>query len=153
MTGKVEGLKPGKHGFHVHALGDTTNGCLSTGMNLLQRFSPSSEKDNNNKNGYNSVVPFWPKRVLKDLYPLFPSLNCSVCIMWAGPHFNPNNAEHGAPEDTIRHAGDLGNVTAGEDGKICSLVCLSQMLGWGSHQHCQHVSVIVLVDYDYSQSM
>ncbi|CAK9238454.1 unnamed protein product [Sphagnum troendelagicum] len=63
VTGKVEGLKPGKHGFHVHALGDTTNGCLST-----------------------------------------------------GPHFNPNSAEHGAPEDTIRHAGDLGNVTAGEDG-------------------------------------
>ncbi|CAK9237346.1 unnamed protein product [Sphagnum troendelagicum] len=75
VTGKVEGLKPGKHGFHVHALGDTTNGCLST-----------------------------------------------------GPHFNPKNLEHGAPEDSIRHAGDLGNVTAGEDGKICSLVCLSQML-------------------------
>jgi Cu/Zn superoxide dismutase len=153
VTGKVEGLKPGKHGFHVHALGDTTNGCLSTGMNLLQLFSPSSEKDNNNKNGYNFAVPFWPKRVLKNLYPLFPSLNCSVCVMWAGPHFNPNSAEHGAPEDTIRHAGDLGNVTAGEDGKIYSLVCLSQMLGWGSRQHYQHVSVIVLVDYDYSQSM
>ncbi len=35
VTGKVQGLTPGKHGFHVHALGDTTNGCLSTGMDLL----------------------------------------------------------------------------------------------------------------------
>ncbi|GER50139.1 superoxide dismutase [Striga asiatica] len=63
VTGKISGLKPGLHGFHVHALGDTTNGCLST-----------------------------------------------------GPHFNPANVEHGAPEDEIRHAGDLGNINAGDDG-------------------------------------
>jgi Cu/Zn superoxide dismutase len=32
VTGSVSGLKPGLHGFHVHALGDTTNGCMSTGV-------------------------------------------------------------------------------------------------------------------------
>ncbi|XP_024364184.1 superoxide dismutase [Cu-Zn] isoform X2 [Physcomitrium patens] len=63
VEGTVKGLNPGKHGFHVHALGDTTNGCMST-----------------------------------------------------GPHFNPKGLEHGAPEDEVRHAGDLGNVIAGEDG-------------------------------------
>ncbi|CAD6203639.1 unnamed protein product [Miscanthus lutarioriparius] len=63
VTGSVSGLKPGLHGFHVHALGDTTNGCIST-----------------------------------------------------GPHYNPASKEHGAPEDENRHAGDLGNVTAGADG-------------------------------------
>ncbi|PWZ58161.1 hypothetical protein Zm00014a_044046 [Zea mays] len=63
VTGSVSGLKPGLHGFHVHALGDTTNGCMST-----------------------------------------------------GPHYNPASKEHGAPEDENRHAGDLGNVTAGADG-------------------------------------
>uniref|UniRef100_I1JRI8 superoxide dismutase n=1 Tax=Glycine max TaxID=3847 RepID=I1JRI8_SOYBN len=62
VTGSLAGLKPGLHGFHVHALGDTTNGCLSTGS-----------------------------------------------------HFNPNNKEHGAPEDENRHAGDLGNVNVGDD--------------------------------------
>ncbi|KAG6501339.1 hypothetical protein ZIOFF_041218 [Zingiber officinale] len=31
VTGSITGLKPGLHGFHVHALGDTTNGCMSTG--------------------------------------------------------------------------------------------------------------------------
>nr|GMD79063.1 superoxide dismutase [Cu-Zn] [Ipomoea batatas] len=63
VTGNVSGLKPGLHGFHVHALGDTTNGCMST-----------------------------------------------------GPHFNPAGKEHGAPEEDNRHAGDLGNITVGEDG-------------------------------------
>ncbi|CAN0916492.1 Superoxide dismutase [Cu-Zn], chloroplastic [Linum grandiflorum] len=37
------------------------------------------------------------------------------CIS-TGPHFNPNNLTHGAPEDEIRHAGDLGNIIANADG-------------------------------------
>ncbi|CAB4282659.1 unnamed protein product [Prunus armeniaca] len=37
------------------------------------------------------------------------------CIS-TGPHFNPKNLTHGAPEDEIRHAGDLGNIVANADG-------------------------------------
>ncbi|RWR83411.1 superoxide dismutase Cu-Zn, chloroplastic [Cinnamomum micranthum f. kanehirae] len=37
------------------------------------------------------------------------------CIS-TGAHFNPNKLTHGAPEDNIRHAGDLGNIVANSDG-------------------------------------
>ena len=35
----------------------------------------------------------------------------------SGGHFNPHGKTHGSPTDEVRHAGDLGNVIAGEDGK------------------------------------
>ncbi|XP_033225482.1 superoxide dismutase [Cu-Zn], chloroplastic-like [Belonocnema kinseyi] len=33
-----------------------------------------------------------------------------------GKHFNPDKVSHGAPEDTVRHVGDLGNIKADEKG-------------------------------------
>lgn len=64
VTGKITGLAPGPHGFHVHQFGDYSGGCGTT-----------------------------------------------------GGHFNPHGKEHGASYDENRHAGDLGNIIAGENGE------------------------------------
>lgn len=48
IRGQLTGLKPGKHGFHVHEFGDTSNSCKGAGghYNPLKRnhASPCSKK-------------------------------------------------------------------------------------------------------------
>lgn len=65
IHGKITGLSPGAHGFHVHQFGDLS--------------SAESGKS-------------------------------------AGGHFAPKGMPHGAPDAEKRHVGDLGNITADEEG-------------------------------------
>lgn len=37
-------------------------------------------------------------------------------MTYLGAHFNPKKLTHGAPDDEIRHAGDLGNIVANAAG-------------------------------------
>lgn len=77
IDGTIDGLAPGRHGLHVHALGDLT-------------------------------------------------LDCSSC----GEHYNPFGTGHGGPGDSDRHAGDLGNITAGPDGRASFRLEDSQVKVW-----------------------
>jgi len=64
VSGKVTGLTPGEHGFHVHQWGNITAADGTA----------------------------------------------------TGGHFNPTGKPHGAPNERMRHVGDLGNIVANDDG-------------------------------------
>lgn len=107
VTGNISGLSPGLHGFHVHALGDTTNGCMSTGsFSRIRHFAELSEL----WYSYSWLLCMLPNDRNFHIY------TCSWHFQSVGPHFNPTGKDHGAPDDEIRHVGDLGNLTAGDDG-------------------------------------
>ena len=42
----------------------------------------------------------------------------------AGGHFNPSKHKHGAPDAAEHHEGDLGNITAGADGKATTTMTI-----------------------------
>ncbi|CAL5185551.1 unnamed protein product [Lathyrus oleraceus] len=58
VTGKITGLSPGLHGFHIHALGDTTNGCISTGphFNPLKKDHGASTDDERHAGDLGNIV-------------------------------------------------------------------------------------------------
>lgn len=94
VSGELSGLKPGKHGFHIHEFGDNTNGCMS-----------------------------------------------------AGPHFNPEKKEHGAPDAAIRHVGDLGNIEA-DAGGVAKISITDKFISLNGVNNILGRTVVVHADVD-----
>ncbi|XP_041996062.1 superoxide dismutase [Cu-Zn] 2-like isoform X1 [Salvia splendens] len=58
VEGRISGLRPGLHAFHIHALGDTTNGCNSTGphFNPLNKHHGSPLDDQRHAGDLGNIV-------------------------------------------------------------------------------------------------
>jgi len=66
----------------------------------------------------------------------------------AGPHFNPDGSEHGAPTDAKgeRHAGDLGNVEA--VGGVVKVAITDEMISLTGENSVLGRTVVVHADVD-----
>jgi len=67
----------------------------------------------------------------------------------AGPHYNPDGCSHGAPTNGQgeRHAGDLGNVTAGEDG-VAKLDISDSMISLTGERSVLGRTMVIHADVD-----
>ncbi len=45
----------------------------------------------------------------------FGDVDCDTGVCTGG-HYNPTGSDHGGPDSSVRHAGDLGNLVADENG-------------------------------------
>lgn len=95
-------------------------------------------------------------RVIADLEGLTPGSHgfhihefgrCEGDFTSAGDHFNPEKHSHGSPESENRHAGDLGNIEANEQG-IAHYDQINTMLELEGANSIIGKSVIVHADKD-----
>jgi superoxide dismutase, Cu-Zn family len=98
-------------------------------------------------------------KVVADLEGLSPGQKhafhihqCGDCSspdgMSAGGHYNPEGHQHGLPEAESRHAGDLGNLQADDQGKVHYEITVSNISVMGAKNPIVGRGVIVHAKVD-----
>eukprot|EP01096_Ripella_sp_DP13-Kostka_P010260 TRINITY_DN400_c0_g1_i1.p1 TRINITY_DN400_c0_g1~~TRINITY_DN400_c0_g1_i1.p1 ORF type:complete len:165 (+),score=76.78 TRINITY_DN400_c0_g1_i1:33-497(+) len=111
IEGTISGLTPGKHGFHIHAFGDNTNGCISAGPHYnpfgKQHGAPEDENRHvgdlgNIEAGEDGVATFSIEDRLVTLFGATSVIGRSVVV-----HADPDDLGRGGFEDSLTtgHAG------------------------------------------------
>ncbi|CAI0384792.1 unnamed protein product, partial [Linum tenue] len=120
VAGKITGLSPGFHGFHIHALGDTTNGCNSTviWVGLGPHFNPLKKSHGS---------PWDHERHAGDLGNILANENAGVTgdsgllqIPLAGPNSILGRAVvvHADPDDLGKGGHELSKATGNAGARV-----------------------------------
>jgi len=121
VTAKLGGLQPGLHGFHVHALGDTTNGCLSTGAH----FNPHG-KEHGAPDDHNRHAGDLGNVIVQDDGTAELSISDNH-IPLSGPHSIIGRAVvvHADPDDLGKGGHELSKTTGNAGGRLaCGVIGL-----------------------------
>ncbi|KAG5559983.1 hypothetical protein RHGRI_003313 [Rhododendron griersonianum] len=114
VTGSLSGLKPGAHGFHVHALGDTTNGCMSTGPH----FNPAGKDHGAPEDEHRHAGDLGNVIVGEDGTASFTVVDKQIPL--SGPHSIIGRAVvvHADPDDLGKGGHELSKTTGNAGGRI-----------------------------------
>ncbi|CAL5413218.1 unnamed protein product [Camellia sinensis] len=119
VTGSVSGLKPGLHGFHVHALGDTTNGCMSTGphFNPAGKLHGAPEDENRHAGDLGNIT------VGADGTACFTIVDKQIPLCGPNSIIGRAVVVHGDPDDLGKGGHELSLSTGNAGGRIaCGLI-------------------------------
>ncbi|KAM1078810.1 hypothetical protein EV2_014121 [Malus domestica] len=148
IQGRISGLSPGLHGFHIHALGDTSNGCNSTGPHfnpLKKEHGAPSDKERHagdlgnivagpdGINNYEKVLLFFSVcnkfSILLKLHS--HSLRRSSLQDWLIPLSGPNSilgravVVHADPDDLGKGGHELSKTTGNAGARVgCGIIGL-----------------------------
>jgi len=105
IVGNLTGLSPGKHGFHVHQLGDLTNGCKS----MAGHFNP---------NQVTHGAPYDVRRHAGDLGNIKADGNGVARIEMSDRHLSLSGLNSVVGRGLVIHEGEDDMGRGGNDGSL-----------------------------------
>jgi len=123
ISGRISGLSPGYHGFHIHQLGDMTNGCKSMKghFNPLQLSHGSPEDETRHVGDLGNIVADTNGVASVEMVDHHISLNGIHSILGRGLVIH-------AGQDDMGKGGDEGSLKTGNAGArvACAVIGLSE---------------------------
>jgi len=123
VSGKISGLSPGYHGFHVHQLGDMTNGCKSMKghFNPLQYTHGAPDDETRHVGDLGNIMADSEGVAVVEMEDTWLSLNGINSIIGRGVVIH-------AGMDDLGKGGDDGSLKTGNAGGrvACAVIGLSE---------------------------